>query len=80
MSYFYLDSSALVKRYLTEIGSAWVGVLTDPAVGNSIVVAEITRVERRRQLRHAIAPAAAFRATSATRWLACCCATSIPSA
>jgi predicted nucleic acid-binding protein len=45
MSYFYLDSSALVKRYLTEIGSAWVGVLTDPATGNSIVVAEITRVE-----------------------------------
>jgi predicted nucleic acid-binding protein len=45
MSYFYLDSSALVKRYLTEIGSAWIATLADLASGNSIVVAEITRVE-----------------------------------
>lgn len=45
MSTFYLDASALVKRYLTETGSAWVLALTDPAAGNTIVVAEITRVE-----------------------------------
>ncbi len=45
MTYFYLDSSALAKRYLTEIGSAWIVTLADPAAGNSIVVAEITRVE-----------------------------------
>ncbi|PDW00251.1 type II toxin-antitoxin system VapC family toxin [Candidatus Chloroploca asiatica] len=45
MMLFFLDSSALVKRYLTEIGSAWIGSLTDPAAGNSIVVADITRVE-----------------------------------
>ena len=45
MSYLYLDSSALVKRYLTETGSAWVISLTDPTVGNTIVIAEITRVE-----------------------------------
>jgi hypothetical protein len=45
MSYYYLDSSALVKRYLTETGSFWIAALTDSAVGNTIVVAEITRVE-----------------------------------
>ena len=45
MSDYYLDSSALVKRYLPEIGTAWVRALTDPATGNTISSAEITRVE-----------------------------------
>lgn len=45
MSNFYLDSSALVKRYLTETGSNWVRRLIDPTTGNSIAVAEITQVE-----------------------------------
>lgn len=45
MSNFYLDSSALAKRYLTEIGSAWINGITDPAMGNNIVIAEITLVE-----------------------------------
>jgi predicted nucleic acid-binding protein len=45
MSYFYFDSSALVKRYLTELGSIWVLALTDPAAGHMLISAEITRVE-----------------------------------
>jgi predicted nucleic acid-binding protein len=45
MSYFYVDSSALVKRYVSEMGSAWIAALTDPSTGNTVVVAEITRVE-----------------------------------
>jgi predicted nucleic acid-binding protein len=45
MSLLFFDSSALAKRYLTEIGSAWIAAQTDPAAGNTIVVAEITRVE-----------------------------------
>jgi len=45
MTTFFLDSSALAKRYLTEIGSAWIALLTDPVAGNSIVVADIARVE-----------------------------------
>jgi uncharacterized protein len=45
MSAVYLDTSALVKRYLTETGSAWIVTLTDPSSGNSVAVAEITRVE-----------------------------------
>lgn len=45
MSSYYLDSSALVKRYLTEIGSTWVGDRTNSSAGNTISIAEITQVE-----------------------------------
>lgn len=45
MSYFFLDTSALVKRYLSETGSPWIVTLTNPAAGHTIFVAEITRVE-----------------------------------
>lgn len=45
MSTFFLDSSALVKRYVSEVGSGWVTALTEFGAGNVIVVAEITRVE-----------------------------------
>ena len=45
MNFFYFDASALVKRYLTETGSAWVNRVTDPSTGNAILLAEITRVE-----------------------------------
>jgi predicted nucleic acid-binding protein len=29
MSTFFLDASALAKRYLTEAGSQWIGTLFD---------------------------------------------------
>jgi len=45
MTTLFFDSSALTKRYLTETGSAWVAALADPATGNTVIVAEITRVE-----------------------------------
>lgn len=45
MSHFFLDSSALVKRYSPERGSAWVKSLTDPASGHIIIVAEISLAE-----------------------------------
>lgn len=45
MSIFFLDSSAVVKRYLPEVGTAWIRNLTDPASGHTILVAQITRVE-----------------------------------
>lgn len=45
MSTFFLDASALAKRYLTENGRAWVRSLIDPSGEHVIVVAEITRVE-----------------------------------
>ncbi|HEX5505653.1 MAG TPA: type II toxin-antitoxin system VapC family toxin [Thermomicrobiales bacterium] len=45
MSDYFLDSSALAKRYLSEAGTAWVRGLVEPAAGHAIWVAEITQVE-----------------------------------
>ena len=45
MAAYFLDSSALVKRYAAETGSAWVENLTDPRSDNRIYVAAITHVE-----------------------------------
>jgi uncharacterized protein len=41
----YFDSSAIVKRYARETGTAWVISLLDPAAGNTIYLARITAVE-----------------------------------
>jgi len=41
----YFDSSALVKRYVGEIGSAWVLGVTAPAAGNDLFIARITAAE-----------------------------------
>jgi len=45
MSLYYLDSSALVKRYVTETGTRWIQGLTDPASGNTVIIATLTRIE-----------------------------------
>lgn len=45
MAVYFLDSSALVKRYINETGSAWVLGLFDPALDNEFFVAAITGVE-----------------------------------
>jgi uncharacterized protein len=42
---YFLDSSAVVKRYAQEIGSAWVTALTDPQAGHRLYLARITAVE-----------------------------------
>jgi predicted nucleic acid-binding protein len=42
---YVMDSSALVKRYVRERGTAWVRSLTDPAVGHTLYIAGITGVE-----------------------------------
>lgn len=42
---YFFDTSALVKRYITEIGSDWVRTLTDPQSGNRIILARITWIE-----------------------------------
>jgi predicted nucleic acid-binding protein len=39
------DSSAIVKRYSRETGTAWVRTLTDPTSSNIIYLARITEVE-----------------------------------
>ena len=45
MADYFFDSSAIVKRYIIETGSAFVDELIDPDEGNNIFIAEITRVE-----------------------------------
>lgn len=45
MEPFYLDSSALVKRYSAERGTAWVVSLTNPATGHALCTVWLTRVE-----------------------------------
>jgi hypothetical protein len=47
---YFLDSSALVKRYVSETGSAWIQQITDPQTGNSLFIARITWVEVRSAL------------------------------
>ncbi len=42
---YFLDSSALVKRYVPETGSAWVQAIADAATGNLLIIARITWVE-----------------------------------
>lgn len=45
MAFYYVDSSALVKRYISETGSAWVLSLFDPGLNNDVLIAAITGVE-----------------------------------
>lgn len=45
MSIFFLDSSALVKRYMPEVGTVWVRGLTSDSAGHDIIIAQITPVE-----------------------------------
>jgi len=42
---YFLDSSALVKRYAQETGSTWIELLTAPPAGHHFYLARITAVE-----------------------------------
>ena len=45
MAIYFLDSSALVKRYISETGAAWVLGIFDPTLNNEVFIAAITGVE-----------------------------------
>jgi predicted nucleic acid-binding protein len=45
MPIFFLDSSAIAKRYVAETGSAWVAGVMHPSAGNHLQVARISGVE-----------------------------------
>jgi predicted nucleic acid-binding protein len=45
VSVYFLDSSALVKRYAAELGTPWVQRLADPTSRNRLIIARITQVE-----------------------------------
>jgi predicted nucleic acid-binding protein len=42
---FFFDTSALVKRHVTEVGSSWVRALTAAKAGHTLYIASITAVE-----------------------------------
>lgn len=45
MTDYYVDTSALVKRYAEESGSTWVRQITTPSAQQTILLAEITLAE-----------------------------------
>lgn len=45
MAIYFFDSSALVKRYVPEAGSAWVQGITDPAAENILCAARVAGAE-----------------------------------
>ena len=45
MTVYFFDSSALVKRYVAEIGSTWVVSLCNPNLKNNVFIGAITAVE-----------------------------------
>lgn len=45
MASYYLESSALVKRYVVEAGTPWIRGLSALSAANSLVIAQITGVE-----------------------------------
>jgi len=42
---YFLDTSALVKRYVPETGSNWIQSITDVASNNDLAISQITWVE-----------------------------------
>ena len=42
---YFLDTSALVKRYVPETGSNWIQLITDVASNNDLAISQITWVE-----------------------------------
>jgi uncharacterized protein len=42
---YFLDTSTVVKRYVQEIGTAWVQALSAPTAGHSLSLVRITQAE-----------------------------------
>lgn len=45
MTQYFLDSSALIKRYIVEPGTTWVRSLSNRSSGNTVIIAQITQIE-----------------------------------
>jgi predicted nucleic acid-binding protein len=45
MTVYFLDSSAIGKRYMTEVGSTWVKTLVAPVAGHVVVLSRLVIVE-----------------------------------
>ncbi len=72
MAAYFLDTSAIVKRYVQEAGTSWIRNLTAPASGHFLYVARIADVEvtaalARRRQQASLSPAEAAAALSQFR-------------
>ncbi|MBA3874429.1 MAG: type II toxin-antitoxin system VapC family toxin [Chloroflexota bacterium] len=45
MTAYFFDSSALVKRYVAESGTAWVRTITAPRASHTILISQIAPIE-----------------------------------
>lgn len=45
MNVYFVDTSALAKRYLDEVGSAWTLAWIEPPADNIVVVSELASIE-----------------------------------
>jgi predicted nucleic acid-binding protein len=45
LSTYFVDTSALAKRYINEVGTQWVRSWTSASAGNVVVIAELTALE-----------------------------------
>jgi len=69
---YFVETSALAKRYIAEAGSVWLRALLDPSTGCSIYIVRVTAVEiiaaiTRRERGRALAPTDATTARQAFR-------------
>ena len=72
MAVYFVETSALAKRYIAETGSAWLRTLLDPSTGCSIYIVRVTAVEiiaalTRRKRGRTLAPTDATAARQAFR-------------
>ena len=73
MTVYFLDSSALVKRYVAEPGTAWIQALAVPSAHNTLLISRITWVEvlsalARRQREGRLPPASVTQAIQSFRY------------
>lgn len=45
MTVYFVDTSALIKRYIPEVGSGWVISWIEPQAGNTIMISDLSTVE-----------------------------------
>jgi predicted nucleic acid-binding protein len=70
---YYLDTSALVKGYAQETGTAWITALVDPQIGNQIYTSRLAGPEMvaafaRKARTGELTPAEAIRITAVFRY------------
>ena len=51
MAVYFLDSSALVKRYITETGTLWVRRLCEPAAGHELQAEVVAYLSGQQEVR-----------------------------